>query len=128
MCFSGISLVFLPSINRILCIYGIHIVVAIGFGKNGGGSDREVFAISFYYRHMRCVVIRFETVSVHDNMLWSHFKLIQCSMHGEERGIQDIYLVYFFSTHYAHCPCHSLFLDDRSQLIALMLSELLRVV
>ena len=44
----GIALVVVPSVGRVLLMKRIHIVVAIGFGQNGGGGYGEVFPIAFH--------------------------------------------------------------------------------
>ena len=46
---SGITFVFCPVVLREFVVQAEHVIVAVGFGKDARGSDRQVFAIAFDY-------------------------------------------------------------------------------
>ena len=49
-------------------------------------------------------------------------------MHGQDGGVQDVYLIDFLGCHHTHGPSYGVALDDVSQLLSALVSQLLRVV
>ena len=130
----GIALVGEPVVLGIFLCQAVHVVITIGLGEDAGGSDSEVFAVALDNRRMgqllavSRVLIGLEAVAIDDDGLRAHFQLIQCPMHGEDRGVEDIDLVDLLGGDDAHSPGYGIALDDLTQLIAALLRELLRVV
>ena len=64
MLFRGIALIAVPSVAGEFFVQAVHVVVAVGLGQDGRGSDRKILAIAFHYRGMGNIWILAETVAV----------------------------------------------------------------
>ena len=124
----GIALVRQPVVLGIFLRQSVHIVVTIGLGEDRSGSNREILAVALNNRRMREILVFLKPVAIHDDCLRTHLQLIQRTMHRQYRGVEDVDLVDLLRGDDAHRPGHSIALDDLTQLVALLLRQLLRIV
>lgn len=128
MLLRGIALVAMPVVLGIFLGKTVHIVVTICLGKNAGGSYGEIFAVTFYYCGVREIVIWLEAIAIYYDCLGTHAKAVKGTVHGEDTGIEDVYLVDFLGSDNADSPSYGIALDYLAQGIAPLLGELLGVV
>ena len=128
MFLGGIALVATPIVLGIFLGKTVHIVVTIGLGEDAGGSYGEILAVALYYCGVRQVVIWLEAIAVYYDCLGTHAKVIEGTVHGEDTGIEDVYLVDFLGSDNADSPGDCITLDYLAQGIAPLLGELLGVV
>ena len=128
MLLGGIALVATPIVLGIFLGKTVHIVVTIGLGKDAGGSYGEILAVALYYCGVGQVVIWLEAIAVYYDCLGTHAKAIEGTVHGEDTGIEDVYLVDFLGGDNANSPGYGIALDYLAQGIAPLLGELLGVV
>ena len=106
----------------------VHIIIAIGLGKNGGSRNGKIFAITFYNGRMRQFPVFLKAVSVDEQMLRTQLQPVDSTMHGEKRGVQDVYLINFLRRDNSHRPRQSLFFYNFTQGIPLLFGKLFGVV
>ena len=128
MLLRGIALVATPIVLGIFLGKTVHIVVTIGLGEDAGSCYGEILAVALYYCGVGQVVIWFEAIAVYYDCLGTHAKAIEGTVHGEDTGIEDVYLVDFLGGDYSHSPGYGIALDYLAQGIAPLLGELLGVV
>ena len=124
----GVAHVVLPVVVGILLRQADHLVVAVGLGQDGGGSDGEVLAVALDDGGMGQVAVGLEAVAIDDDGLGPHLELVEGTVHGQDGGVEDIDLVDLLRRDDAHGPCHRVALDILAQGIALAGGELLGVV
>ena len=61
------------------------------------------------------------SVSLPKGGLGADFKLIQCAMHGENRGIENVDFIDFFGSYDAYSPSYSIALNNLTKLITFLL-------
>ncbi len=123
--YGGVTLVIVPVIVRMLGVQAQHIVVAVGLGQYRCSSYGEVFAITFYHGAIGHKLVGFKSVAIYYYVFGLWCELRYGSVHGQNRGIQNVDIVYFLCRNLGHCPRHCLTLYDRSQGITLFFGELL---
>ena len=128
MLFCGIALVAPPIVLGIFLGKTVHIVVTIGLGEDAGSSYGEILAVALYYCGVGQVVIWLEAIAIYYDCLGTHAKAIEGTVHGEDTGIEDVYLVDFLGSDNADSPGYGIALDYLAQGIAPLLGELLGVV
>lgn len=146
MLFCGVASIVIPSIKRKFLVEFLHVVVAIGLGKNRCSSDAEVLAIALHDGLVRNkaslpirervtvgifiegFLVRVEAVAVYDEMLWAHLECIDGSVHGCDACAEDVHLVNLLWSDDAHSPRYGIALNLLAQTIALLRCELLGVV
>ena len=124
----GITLVATPVVLRIFLGKTVHIVVTIGLGEDAGSCYGEILAVALYYCGVGQVMIWLEAIAVYYDCLGTHAQGIEGSVHGEDAGIEDVYLVDFPGSDNAKSPGYGIALDYLAQGIAPLLGELLGVV
>ena len=134
----GIAGIVVPAVVRVLLVEFLHVVVAIGLGKDGGCSDGKILAIAFHdggvgqgmalLSTVAVFVIGVESVAVDDEGFGAHGQGIDGSVHGGDAGTEDVHLVDFGCGHDAQCPGNGVALDFLAERIALLGGELLGVV
>ena len=60
----GIAGIVVPTVVRVLLVELLHVVVTIGLGKDGGGSDGEILAIAFHDGGVRKGMAQLSIVAV----------------------------------------------------------------
>ena len=114
----GIALVGAPVVLGIFLCQAVHVVITVGLGEDAGGSDSEVFAVALHDGRMgqllavSRVLIGLEAVAIDDDGLRAHLQLIQGTMHGEYRSVEDIDLVDLLGGDDAHSPGYGIALGS----------------
>ena len=98
-----VSLVFIPSIRRILLMQDPHMLVAIGFGQYGGRSYGCINAISPDNAGVRNFFYGLEAIPVHEQEFRILTELLHCPVHGKDGSIQNIDLVDFLHICNTNC-------------------------
>lgn len=124
----GIAFVVVPVVVRKLFVQTVHVVVAVGLGQNRGRSDGEVLAVTLYHRGMRDVGIGFEAVAVDEQVLGTYLQLGDGTVHGQERGVEDVDFINLLRSDDTDGPGQSLAFDDLAQGITLAFGQLFGVV
>lgn len=124
----GIAFVLVPMVLGIILMDAEHVVVAVGLGKNGGGGDVHVGGVALDDGGMGDVFVGHEAVAVDEEVLGTDAELRHGTVHGEDAGAEDVYLVDFLVGDHAHSPGKGFALDDFTQLVAVALGELLGVI
>jgi hypothetical protein len=79
---SGIAFIPTPIIRRIKRGKEFHIIITVGLGKDGSGSDREVKCIAMWYGSMSDAGVRSEMGTVDEEMLWRKRQEGDSTVHG----------------------------------------------
>ena len=124
----GIAGVVNPVVERILFVEFVHSVVAVGFGKDGGGCDGKKFAVAFDDGLMRQVLVGLEAISVHDEELRSHAEGVESAVHREDGGVQDVDAVNFLGRHAGNRPSERIALNDGAEFSTATVGQLLGIV
>lgn len=124
----GIAFVMVPVIIRVLFVQAVHVVVAVGLGQNRCRSDGEVLAVTLYHRGMRDVGIGFEAVAVDEQVLGTYLQLGDGTVHGQERGVEDVDFINLLRGNDTDSPGQSLAFDDLAQGITLAFGQLFGIV
>ena len=124
----GITLVAAPAILGVLLCQMSHVVIAEGLGQDARRRDGEVFAVALDDGGPWQVAVGLEAVAIDDDGLRADGELVEGAVHGEDGGVEDVYLVDFLRRDHADSPCHGVAHDDLAEGVALLLSELLGVV
>ena len=122
---SRVAFVAIPMIDRIFCVKFLHAVVPVGLCQDACSRNTHVLSVAFDDGCVRQIVVWLEAIAINNNFLWSQFKPVEGTMHGENACSQDVDAVYLFVTHDAYCPSQRFALDDLSKCITLLLAELL---
>ena len=91
---SRIAFVSGPSIFGIILINGGHILISVGFGKHGCGSNVHVYPVTLDDGLKRNVMKGMKAITIHKDQLWWVFQLPESPVHGEYGCIEDIDLIY----------------------------------
>ena len=126
--FGGIAGVAVPAVMGIFLVKLLHIVVAVGLGKDRGGGYRHVFAVAFHYCVPRRKAVRREAVAVHDDAFGARVELVEGAVHRKDRGTQDIDFIDFLRRSDAYAPSQSHAFYLFAQRVAHRRRELLGVV
>ena len=124
--------VTIPRIVGVFFVQRGHIIVAIGLGQHRSGGDRQVFRIALhdggvrYFEHL--AHIGFETVAVDNNTFGTKLQTVECAVHGQDSGVQDVDPVNFFRINHTDRPRQSILLDDRAQRAPPGIGQLFRIV
>jgi len=124
----GVACVVLPAVLGVLLGEVVHVVVAIGLGEDAGCGDGEVFGVAFYDGLVGEVVVGLEAVAVDDEGLGTEGELVECAVHGEDAGAQDVDLVDFFGGDDSYGPVEGVVLDFGAEVVTLCGGELFGVV
>ena len=139
----GISGVARPAILRMLPVEVGHVVVAVGFGQNGGGGDGEVAGVALDEGGVRqglgeegevgaveggTGAVGVEAVAVDDDKLGAHFEAVEGAVHGQNGGVEDVDFVDFPRRHHPHRPGQRIALHLPSQGVTAGGGELFGVV
>lgn len=128
MLLGWITFVVVPVVVRELFVQVVHIVVAVGLGQNRGCSDGEELAIALYHHGMGDAGIGLEAVAVDEQVLGTYLQLGDGTVHGQERGVEDVDFINLLRGDDTHRPGQSLAFDDLAQGITLVFGQLLGVV
>lgn len=110
--FGGVSFVLCPLVGGVIRRDLVHVVVTVGLGKDGGCRDGHVLAIPFHHALVFDALVGSESVTVYDEMFRPDLQLVDCSVHGEEGGVQNVYLIDFLGGYNAYRPGDGLRFDD----------------
>ena len=134
----GIALVALPIVSRVLERQRVHVVVTIGLGQNAGGGNRLILGVAFHDAGIRqslsfvgqslAHAVGIETIAVDDERLGTELQLVDCTVHGQETGVKDVYLIDFIGRDKADGPCQSVAFNLLPKCVATTVGELLAVV
>ena len=124
----GVALVALPVVERIFVGKAVHVVVAEGLGQDAGRRYGLILAVALHDGGVGQVAVGREAVAVDDDRLGTCGQLVESAVHGEEAGVEDVYLVDLLGCDHAHRPRHGVAYDLIAQSVASFLRELLRVV
>lgn len=124
----GITLVAQPVVLGVFGCQSIHIVITKSFGEDARCRYRQVFAIALDNGGVRQMLIGLEAVAINNDGLGTNSKLVEGTVHGKNRGIENVNLVDFLGCDHPYRPCHGIAHDDLTQGIALPLRELLGVI
>ena len=100
----------------------------MGFGENGCRCDGGVFPVAFHHAKMGCGRVGMEFVAIYQDELWSSLQCVEGAVHGEQRGLQDVYPVNCFGAHFGYCPGKTFFFNDFAQSIALVCRKLFGII
>ena len=109
-----------------------HIIVAIGLGQHRSGGNRQIFRIALHdggvrnFKHLAHVGL--EAVAVDDNAFGTELQTVECAVHGQDSGVQDVDPVDLFRIDHTDRPRQRILLDDRAQRAPPGIGQLLRVV
>ena len=123
----AVALVNLKSVARILFSHLQHDVVPGNLGQHGRGGDVGAQAVAPDHRPCRNTEVRFP-VAVNQSQIRLAFKLRQCPLHGQKRGLQNIDFIDFLMAGKADAIGDSLRLNEGKQLPAFLVGELFGVV
>lgn len=107
-----ITFILLPVITGIFLMECIHVIVPISFGQHTGSSNVEVLAISLYNCSVGEVLILLETITINQQVLRPHLQPVNGTVHSQDGGIEDVYLINLFRCYHSYRPCHCLLLND----------------
>lgn len=124
----GIACVVVPTVVRVLFVKLQHEIVATGFGQNAGGGDREVFAIALDDGLIIDEGIGFETIAVDDDKFGAKCQGIESTVHGKDRGVENVDFVDFTGRNFGDGPSKSIAFYLFAQLITHLCRELLAIV
>ena len=125
---SGIPLVFIPTVLRVKVVQLHHIIVAIGLCQHRSGCNGEILAVALYNTVIGNIAIGLKTVSIDNKMLRCNTQLLYGAVHSKNRGIEDIDAVYLLRLYPSNGPCYGITLNNRTQGLALLLAQLLRII
>ena len=123
-----VTLVVVPVVVGVLRVQAVHIIVAVGLGKNRCSGNVHQFAVALDHGLVRGVAVGFELVAIDHHVLGAYLQSVEGAVHGENRGVEDVDLVDLLGGDDAERPGESIAFDIFAQGIALLLGELLRVV
>ena len=126
--FGGVAFVVVPAIVRIEFVLFIHVIVAVGFGKDRGGSNSLVFGVAFDDAAEGNIGLVDEAVAVDEKVLRLDRKLRYGNIHGMERGAKDVHAVDIGVIDGCHCPSRCVVLNLGAEKVSLFCGELFRVV
>ena len=72
--------------------------------------------------------IGFEAVAVDDNAFGTKLQTVECAVHRQDRGVQDVDPVYLFCVDHTDRPRQGILLDDRAQGTPPGIGQLFRIV
>ena len=73
-------------------------------------------------------MVWFETIAIHDNSLWTNLELIECPVHRQDTGIEDIDLIYLLGSNDSYSPSHGITLYLHAKSLPPLVCKLLAVV
>ena len=110
-----VSFIVAPGIIGVFTVELHHIIVPVGFGKDGGRSDREEFSITFDDAMEGELSVRLEAVAIDQQGLWLGIKLADRPVHSQKGGIEDVDLIEFLRAHLSNSPCKCFIFDNWTQ-------------
>ena len=125
---SWIPFIAVPIIIRIFLSQSVHIFITKRLCKNTRSCNRLILSVTFNYRSIRNLGIRFESISIHNNSFRTNLKLVKRTMHSKETGIQNINLIYLLGSNNTNCPRHGITNNMVTQLATTLLRQLLRII
>jgi hypothetical protein len=117
-----------PAVFGSLLAQGSHVIITVSLGKNRGGCNGKIKLVPLNNGGVRDITVRLETVSVDDDVLRHNFQFIKSPVHGENRSIQDVYLVNFRIIVHSYSPGQGLCFYNGPKLVTLFLCELFGIV
>ena len=114
----GVAGVAVPAVVGELAVQGMHVVVAVGFGQDGGGRYREILAVALHHRGVGHVAPGTETVAVDDDETGAHLQRVKGTVHGQDGSLQNVDAVNLLGRHAGHGPGQGIALNVGTQGIA----------
>ena len=124
----GIAFVAEPVVKWVFLSQVIHVVVPERLGQDAGGCDGEVFAVALDDGGVRQVAVGLETVAVDDDGFRPKGELVECPVHGEDGGVEDVDVVYLLGRNDADTPGQGIAQNLFAELVAPLFRELLGVI
>src|SRR5690606_16728298 len=111
MLLGRIASVCFPAVVRKFLADLPHKGVTVSFGQYRGSSNRIKKPIATYNALVRHIPISIKTVAIDQQKLRPYCTIVQCSVHGQERSVQNIDLIDFLIAHLRHSPANSFSLN-----------------
>jgi len=125
---SSVTFVDVPVVIGKTQVKQLHVLVTGGFCQNGCCSDGLVKPIASCDAAVWYSAVGIEAVAVDQQKFGYLFQLINGPVHGQERGVEDIYAVDLFSRNTGHGPGKRFFFNEGPQLAALFLCQFFGIV
>ena len=99
----GVSFVPFPPIFRMLYCQCLHAFIAMGLGQYAGRRDGEEPTVSLDFASVRYGMSP-KSVSINQEVIGTSGQAINGPMHGQIRGLQDVYPLNFLDGSPSHAP------------------------